>query len=245
MGQNRPKFRVLYAKKHTCSKKVHRRRLLQLWFIWALHLRQQCTSAVVSKSVYCSLYFDQIFCFPDHHHRYRHFNHHNKKCLKVYTLSAERLYHWAFADMGSSFNCIAALSRFHTRNTKQDSTNTIFRRGCWHWSFSSFSPWLPQKMRYSKTLVKEPTKIFFAPKAVWIHRPLLSYNFSSGLFCTWIYCPYAFFSCGVECFASGFFCFFSINGTIIVAAIDIAAQQSNSFKLLVFSYVFGCFFFRL
>ena len=64
---------------------------------------------------------------------------------------------------------------------------------CWHWSFSSFSPWLPLKMRYSKTLVKEPTKIFFAPRAVWIHRPLLSYNFSSGLFCTWIYCPYAFF----------------------------------------------------
>ena len=116
---------------------------------------------------------------------------------------------------------------------------------CWHWSFSSFSPWLPQKMRYSKTLVKEPTKIFFAPRAVWIHRPLLSYNFSSGLFCTWIYCPYAFFSCGVECFASGFFCFFSINGTIIVAAIDIAAQQSNSFKWLVFSYAFWCFFSRL
>ena len=143
-----------------------------------------------------------------------------------------------------------------TRNTTQDSANTIFGEHnynqveksiweCWHWSFSSFSPWLPQKMRYSKTLVKEPTKIFFAPRAVWIHRPLLSYNFSSGLFCTWIYCPYAFFSCSVECFASGFFCFFSINGTIIVAAIDIAAQQSNSFKLLVFSYVFGCFFFRL
>ena len=163
----------------------------------------------------------------------------------MYTLSAERLYHSTFADMGSSFICIAALSRFHTRNTKQDSTNTIFRRGCWHWSFSSFSPWLPQKMRYSKTLVKEPTKIFFAPRAVWIHRPLLSYNFSSGLFCTWIYCPYAFFHAVLSVSHLVSFVSFPSMAPLLSQQLILLHNKVTLLNGLYFLMLFDVFFSRL
>ena len=74
----------------------------------------------------CSLYFDQIFCFPDNHHRYQNFDPHHQKCLNVYTLSAGRLYHSAFADMGSSFICIAALSTFLAQETQHKIVQTPF-----------------------------------------------------------------------------------------------------------------------
>ena len=86
--------------------------------VWTKFQELASTPPVVSKSVHCSLYFDQIFCFPDHHHRYHNFDPHHQKCLKVYTLSAGRHYHSAFADMESSFICIAAASSYLVQETQ-------------------------------------------------------------------------------------------------------------------------------
>ena len=64
--------------------------------------------------------------FSDHHYRDSHFDHHNKKCLKLYTLSGERHYHSAFADMGSSFICIAALSSILVQEIQHKIVQTPF-----------------------------------------------------------------------------------------------------------------------
>ena len=103
-----------------------------------------------------------------------------------------------------------------TRNTTQDSTNTIFGEHnynqveksiweCWYWPFSSLSPWLPLKMRYSKNLVKERNQniLLRRQKRFWFIVLYFPITFLPGYLVTILYLNHIalvlFLQCWVFC----------------------------------------------
>ena len=92
---------------------------------------------------------------------------------------------------------------------------------CWHWPLSSFSPWLPLKMRYSKTLVTCRTN-----ENIFLRRQERCWLFGDH-WPFWIKLPWSFF-CSVECFAPGFFCFHQWLHYCCNNAMDLDAQQNDS-----------------
>ena len=119
---------------------------------------------------------------------------------------------------------------------------------CWHWPFSSFSPWLPLKMRYSKTLVicRTNKNVFLRRQErcwliVFFFLQLLGYLVTTDHFES--NCPGPF---SAVLSALPPVSFVSINGSIIVVTMQwILTHNKTTLKRPVFLNTFGSFIFCL